>query len=192
MCVDRLEGRVLRYWSLHLPSTSLVVGVLPSTLLPGFTGPKSPVLRVDLPPFAPHRFGFSSSVQFYSTFDSLQCQVGRASLGKTYRLPRCRPASRRLDSPDIRSCLFTPAQPSPQRHIAGSLFATYPGSTSYFLRTRHSWRCPCPVGVALPSGNGARFTSGQRPEDRQVRHARRTWSPTGKPVAPSPIKLRLT
>ena len=174
MCVDRLKRRILRYWFLRLPPSFLVVGVFPSTLLPGFTGPESPVLRVDLPPFAPHRFGFSSSVQFYSTFDSLQCQVSRASLGKTYRLPRCRPASRRRDSPDIRFRLFTPARPSPQRHIAGLLFAMYPGSTSYFLQARHSWRCPCLVGAALPSGNGALFTSGQCPEDRQVRHARRT------------------
>ncbi len=80
-------------------------------------------------------------------------------------------------SPDIRSRSSMSARPSPQRHIAGSLFATYLGSTSYFLRTPHFWQCPCPVGVVLPSGNGARFTSRLRPEGQQVRHARRT-SPT--------------
>jgi hypothetical protein len=93
---------------------------------------------VNLPPYVPPRFGFSSSGQFSNTCGSLRCQSSRASLGKTYRLPRYRPASHRLDSPDIRSCLFTPARPSPRRHIAGLLFATYPGSTSYFLQTRHS------------------------------------------------------
>ena len=77
-------------------------------------------------------------------------------------------------SPDIRSCSFMPARPSPQRHIAGSLFTTYLGSTSYFLRTPHHWQCPCPVGVVLPSGNGVRFTSRLRLEGQQVRHARRT------------------
>jgi hypothetical protein len=77
-------------------------------------------------------------------------------------------------SPDIRPRSFMPARPSPQRHLAGSLFATYLGSTSYFLQTPHLWRCPCPVGVVLPSGNGVRFTSRLRPEGRQVRHARRT------------------
>lgn len=39
--------------------------------------------------------------------------------------------------PDIRSRSHTPARPPPQRHIAGSLFVTYPGSASYFLQTRH-------------------------------------------------------
>jgi len=56
--------------------------------------------------------------------------------------------------PDIRPRLFTPARPSPQRHIAGSLFATYMGSASCFLRTPRFRQCPCLVGVVLPSGNG--------------------------------------
>ena len=111
--------------------------VLSSTLLPGFTGLASSVLRVDLPPSVPLRFGFSSSDRFSNTCGSSRCQSSRASLGKTYRLPRYRPASRRIDTPDIRPYLATSAQPSPQRHIAGSLFITYPGSTSYFLQTRH-------------------------------------------------------
>ena len=41
----------------------------------------------------------------------------------------------------------------------------------------HLWYCPCPVGVALPSGNGGRFTSTSflnSMEGRIARHARRT------------------
>ena len=56
--------------------------------------------------------------------------------------------------PDIRSRSLTPARPSPQRHIAGSLFATYTNSASCFLRTPCFQMCPCLVGVVLPSGNG--------------------------------------
>ena len=37
--------------------------------------------------------------------------------------------------PDIRPHLVTSARPSPQCHLAGSLFATYTGSTSCFLQT---------------------------------------------------------
>ena len=40
-------------------------------------------------------------------------------------------------SPDIWSRSYRPARPSPHRHIAGLLFVTYLGSTSYYLRTRH-------------------------------------------------------
>ena len=88
-------------------------------------------------------------------------------------------------TPDIWSRSFRPARPSPQRHIAGLLFATYLGSTAYYLRTPHFWQCPCLVGVVLPSGNGARFTSEQRPEDQLVRHVRRTSNPrsSGSSVA---------
>jgi hypothetical protein len=76
-------------------------------------------------------------VKFSTAADSRPQQVRRASLGKTHRLPRYRPASRRAGPPDIRSRSFRPARPPPQRHVAGSLFATYPGSASCFLQTRH-------------------------------------------------------
>jgi hypothetical protein len=49
---------------------SLIVRVFSSTLLPGFIGPESLVLPVNLPPSVPHRFGFASSVRFYSVDDS--------------------------------------------------------------------------------------------------------------------------
>ena len=117
---------------------------------------------------SPYRVRFSTPVS------STLRQSRRASLGKTHRLPRYRPASHRFGPPDIRSRSLRTARPPPQRHVAGSLFATYPGSASYFLRTRHLCQCPCLVGVALPSGNGERFTSEHRSEGRRVRHARRT------------------
>jgi hypothetical protein len=53
MCVDRRKRRVL-YPGLCLPFSFLVLRVLSSTLLPGFTGPDSSVLPVDLPPPAPY------------------------------------------------------------------------------------------------------------------------------------------
>ena len=76
-------------------------------------------------------------VRFSTAADSRPQQVRRASLGKTHRLPRYRPAPRRAGPPDIRSRSSRPARPPPQRHVAGSLFATYPGSASCFLQTRH-------------------------------------------------------
>ncbi len=88
----------------------------------------------------------------------------RASLGKTHHLPVCRPASCQVSAPDIRPCLVTSARPPPQHHLAGSLCATYTGSASCFLQTSHFWRCPCLVGVVLPSGHGgpscSRLSSG--------------------------------
>ena len=123
----------------------LVFGVLSSTLLPGFTGPESSVLSVNLPPFVPKpRFGFAFAVRFYEISGNSRPQHRRASLGKTHYLPIFRPASHRFDSPDIGPRLVTAARPSPQRHIAGSLFATYMGSTACFLRTPHFWKLPLP------------------------------------------------
>jgi len=108
-------------------------------------------------PLTPYRFRVSLSARFYGAFDSSRRQVRRASLGKTHPLPVFRPASHRFGSPDIRPRLATTACPPPQRHIAGSLSATYTGSASCFLQTAHFWYRPCLVGVALPSGNGGRF-----------------------------------
>jgi hypothetical protein len=123
---------------------------------------------------SPYRERFSTSC------GSLEGRAVGLSLGKSPRLPRSRPASLRFGSPDIRSRSLRPARPPPRCHLAGSLFATYPGSASCFLRTCLLGQCPCPVGVALPSGHGERFTSGQRPEGRRVRHARRTSTTTTK------------
>jgi hypothetical protein len=95
-------------------------------------------------PLHPRRFGVSLSVRFYDILGNLKHQCRRASLGKTHHLPISRPASHRLDSPDIRPRLATTARPSPQRHIAGSLFATYMGSASCFLQTLHFWKLPLP------------------------------------------------
>jgi hypothetical protein len=92
-------------------------------------------------PLHPARFsGSPYRARFYGASCSFKLQCRRASLGKTHYLPISRPASRRFDSPDIRSRSSTPARPSPQRHIAGSLFATYTGSASCFLQTAHFWR----------------------------------------------------
>jgi len=71
-------------------------------------------------------------------------QHRRASLGKTHCLPVCRPTSQWFGSPDIRSCSATPARPPPHCHIVGSLFTTYTGSASCFLRTLHFWKLPLP------------------------------------------------
>lgn len=122
-----------------------VFRVFSSTLLPGFSGPESSVLPVDLPPSDPSPLrDLLVRFRFYDLYSSSRDQVRRASLGKTQYLPIFRPASHRFDSPDIRPRLATTARPSPQRHIAGSLFATYMGSASCFLQTAHFWYLPLP------------------------------------------------
>jgi hypothetical protein len=96
-------------------------------------------------PLSPGRFGFTYAVRFYDIFGNLKkCQPRRASLGKTHLLSISRPTSQRVGSPDIRSCSATPARPPPHCHIVGSLFATYMGSASCFLRTPHFWKLPLP------------------------------------------------
>ena len=133
---------------------------------------------MNLPPSVPTRFGVSSSIRFSVVSGNLRRQDRRASLGKTHHLPASRPASCRFNSPDIRPHLVTSARPPPQHHIAGSLFATYPGSASCFLQTSHLWQCPCLVGVVLPSGNGGPYCPRLRLELRPVRHARHTSNTT--------------
>jgi hypothetical protein len=123
----------------------LVFGVLSSTLLPGFTGPKSSVLSVNLPPSVPNpASGSPSRVGFMRSQAALDPSTGGLPWVRRTTLPICRPASHRFDSPDIGPRLVTAARPSPQRHIAGSLFATYMGSASCFLRTPHFWKLPLP------------------------------------------------
>jgi hypothetical protein len=123
-----------------------VLGVFSSALLPGFSGPESSVLLVDLPPSVPSplwciplRFGF------LAPSSDPRRQDRRASLGKAYDLPTCRPATHRFDTPDIGPRLFASARPSPRCHLTGSLYATYAGSTSCFLPTRcfHPTQLPC-------------------------------------------------
>jgi hypothetical protein len=87
----------------------------------------------------------TSSVRFSSPFRRPRRQNRRASLGKAYDLPTCRPATPGFESPDIGPRLFASARPSPPGHLAGSLYATYAGSTSCFLPTRcfHPTQLPC-------------------------------------------------
>jgi len=116
----------------------LVFRILSSTPLPGFIGPESSVLSVNLPPSGPlPASGSPHQVWFSNASHSLQRQARRASLGKTHRLPVSRPTSLRFGSPDIRPRSSTPARPPPRCHIVGSLFATYTGSASCFLQTAH-------------------------------------------------------
>ncbi len=145
--LPRRRYRSSQAWGITPPFP--LVRVLSSTLLPGFIGPESSVLPVDLPPSVPPRFGFASSSQFSIVYGNLQRQSSRASLGKTHHLPLSRPASCQFGSPDIRSRLVTSARPPPQHHLAGSLVATYTGSASCFLQTPYflgmplpCWRCP--------------------------------------------------
>lgn len=138
--------------------TSLVLRVLSSTLLPGFFGPESSVLPVNLPPpctlpasGSPYRFSFIVPSA------ALQHQCSRASLGKTHHLPISRPASRQVG--------YSRYQALPSH--AGS--TSLPTPFSWFaLRYVHRfclmlpsdihlWFCPCLVGVALPSGCGGLY-----------------------------------
>jgi hypothetical protein len=68
----------------------------------------------------------TSAVRFSSPFQRLRRQDRRASLGKAYDLPTCRPATPRFESPDIGPRLFASARPSPPGHLAG--FRVEPGS----------------------------------------------------------------
>ena len=175
LCVNRRKRRVL---CPHVSTTldlSPVVRVLSSTLLPGFTGPESSVLPVNLPPSAPATAsGSPIRLKFYGLYRHRR----KASLGKTHHLSISRPASLWFGSPDIRSRLPTRARPPPHSHLAGSLSATYMDSASCFLQAPRPQDYPCLVGVVLPSGNGGRFiTSGcflLSPEARLMRHAGRT------------------
>ena len=74
----------------------------------------------------------------------------------------------------------TPARPPPRCHIAGSLSTTYMGSTSCFLQTSCFQKCPCLVGVALPSGNGGLVAGLSRPfSKRAMPGARELPKPKG-------------
>jgi len=139
----RLPMPQRRCWDIQ--ASFLVVRVFSSTPLPRFTGPESSVLSVNLPPSDPYPLrDLLSRVRFSNVYCSFQRQVRRASLGKTHHLPISRPTSLRFGPPDIRSCSLTPARPPPRCHIVGSLFATYMGSASCFLRTAHYWNQPLP------------------------------------------------
>ena len=96
------------------------------------------------------RFGFALSVRFYDTPSNFIYHCRRAFLGKTHHLPISRPTSQRFGSPDIRPRSVTPARPPPRCHIVGSLFATYMGSASCFLRTPHFWKLPLPCWPPAP------------------------------------------
>jgi hypothetical protein len=175
LCVLRRKRRVLRT---VVPSSSNpfpVARVLSSALLPGFFGPGSSVLPVNLPPSAPSAAsGSPLRLRFYGF--SRQCR--RASPGKTHHLSISRPASLWFGSPDIRSCPPMQARPPPHCHLAGSLFATYTDSASCFLQAPRFRKYPCLVGVVLPSGNGGRFITSDclllSPEARLMRHAGHT------------------
>ena len=75
----------------------LVVRVFSSTLLPGFLGPESSVLPVNLPPSVPSSLRGLLVESVCCCLWQHQQQDRRASLGKTPHLPRSRPASRRVD-----------------------------------------------------------------------------------------------
>ena len=98
------------------------------------------------------------SVQFYGPLGDLRNQSSRASLGKALRPPHIPSASTSVRYFRILGLAHSRLlDPAPRSHIGGSLFATYVGSTSCFLSTRHLCRRSCPVGVVLPSGNGGQF-----------------------------------
>jgi hypothetical protein len=135
-----------------------VLGVFSSTLLPGFSGPESSVLLVDLPPSVPSPLWCSLvGLRFSSAFRRPRRQDRRASLGKAYDLPACRPAPHQFDMPDIGPRLFASARPSPRCHVAGSLFAAYAVLPHASSRPVPFGRRPCLVGVVLPSGHGGQF-----------------------------------
>jgi hypothetical protein len=94
--------------------------------------------------------------RFYGARGNFVLQSSSASRGKAHHLLVSRPASACFGLwSDIGTRSAVSARPPPHTHIAGSLFATYTSSASCFLRTSHLWKCPCLVGVVLPSDHGA-------------------------------------
>ena len=133
---------------------------LSSTLLPGFIGPESSVLSVDLPPSAPFSAtGSPLAVRFYGALGNTGLQSRRASRGKTHRLLVSRPTSVRLATTDIGTRSATAARPAPHTHIVGSLFATYTSSTACFLQTSHFWKMPLPCWCCPSVRYGGLYTA---------------------------------
>ena len=176
LCVHHRKRWVLLFHPRSFLLRFPVGRIFSSTLLPGFSGPASSVICTNLPPSVPLPLrGFLIDKRFMTPSDNLDARSGGLPWVRRTASPDAVQLHTKEISPDMWSRSPMPARPSPQRHIAGLLFATYLGSTSYYLRTSHFWSCPCLVGIVLPSGNGARFTSRLRLEGQQVRHARRTW-----------------
>jgi len=93
--------------------------------------------------------------RFYGARGNFVLQSRSASRGKAHHLLVSRPASACFGlRSDIGTRSAVSARPTPHTHIAGSLFATYTSSASYFLQTPHLWQCPCLVGVVFPSDHG--------------------------------------
>jgi len=123
----------------------LIVRVLSSTPLPGFTGPESSVLSVNLPPSGPYPLrDLLIGIGFLTPSAAFNFRPGGLPWVRHSTSPIYRPTSLRFGSPDIRPRSPTPARPPPRCHIVGSLFATYTGSASCFLQTAHFWNLPLP------------------------------------------------
>jgi hypothetical protein len=138
-----------------------VVRVFSSTRLPGFTGPESSVLPVDLPSSAPFPL---RDRRYRVCFLRPLPAAGQEDFPGEDTLPLRIPSrfsARRLLRSDIGVRSVTPAHPPPDTHLAGSLFATDTGSASGFLQTCPFWTCPCHF-LAFPFRPitvGFRFTS---------------------------------
>jgi hypothetical protein len=184
MCVTAINDRFSVITPFPQSISFPVDRVFSSTLLPGFIGPASLVLPVNLPPSVPPQaLGSPSAGVFYDA------RGGSRSVS-TGGLPwvRCitSPYPVRLHDqglfclpwlrPNIGTRFFKTARPVLDRHLAGSLFAAYTGSASCFLRTSRFRQCPCLVGVVLPFGSGGLLLPPfcLRIEVRRMHHARRT------------------
>jgi hypothetical protein len=135
----------------HVPfiASFPIVRVLSSALLPGFFGPESLVLPVNLPPSAPSRLGFSSAVQFYRALSNSYRDCRRASLGKMHPLSIYRPASRQFDysgyqvSPIHARSTFslTPYSRFAVRYVHGFCLML-PPDIPFPVMPLPCWRCP--------------------------------------------------
>ena len=128
-------------------------------------------------PLPPHCFGFSYSARFSNAYGILRHQISVASLGKTHLLTVSRPASPKKGFPGYRvSLCHACSTPFPRPY--SRFVVRYVHCFCLMLPPDiHLWDCPCPVGVALPSANGGRFTATSflsSMEGRIARHARRT------------------
>ena len=170
MCVNHHKWWVLRFLLLSFaPPYFPIAKVLSSTLLPLLHRPWvfSTSLRIchlfsQRASGSPNRSGFIMPLTVISIRS-----VGQP-FSKTYSLPVSRPAPYRFVSLrppwlglDIGTRLLRSACSTPLYHIAGSLFATYTGSTSWFR-----WGRLAPRGITANAV--ALLVSLFRPERRAV------------------------
>lgn len=119
----------------------LIQKVLSSSLLPNLLRPSLfSTMRGSVTFLPKYDQGSPFTYLFYDVFQQLlDIREGRLPRVRHSSLSVCCPTSHWFVSPDIGPRLCQTARPTHQRHLVGSLSATYTDSTSCFLQTTHFW-----------------------------------------------------